>query len=711
MPEQATKSVRRFGLFEADLQSRELRRNGHKVRLQDQPFQVLVLLLEKPGEVVTREELRTRLWPSDTFVDFDHGLNAAIKRLRDALGDSAENPRFVETLARRGYRFIAPVEAETEEPAEVSNWRRYVLAGSAAALLIAGVTVGWHAGRRSAAAVIPADRRLTGNLQNDPIWSAALSPEGKYLAFADKAGLFLRIVGTGETHVIAEGDDLKTTKVSWFPDGTRVLVTRGRWPENKPSLWAVPILGGPPGKLTDDAQQGVVSPDGRQIAFTRGEHNRQEVWIMNADGDGARKVRAAGGDYGSMIWTRDGRRLVLIRNHYELKFDNGDVSIEICDPLTGNVETILTSPLLCNALAWTPDDRLIYSLSEPPPNRSDSNLWIQKMDPKTYKPVGQAGRLTMGPDAKSQVNLSADGKRLVYLRYTYSPQIYTAEVNGDHRTFGVPRRLELGERRNLPYDWTADGKSVLFVSDRDGTYHLFKQAPDEAVPELLVGGDSNVIEARLDPEGTSVLYMLGPAPGDEAKRVRLMRRSLAGGVAQMIVAEPEINNFQCARGHSMTCIYSQTMPDRLTFYRFDPATGEKTLFLTITDPDWVLQNWTLSPDGTTLAEAKGKRSSATGAEIRLVRLDDGNGERTLRLPNWYAISCFDWAADGKSFWVSAMDAGDAAAMLNVTVSGRITPVLREAERSLGWAIPSRDGRHVALWKGEQSENAWMLENF
>ena len=96
-------SVVRFGLFEADLQSRELRRNGHKVRLQDQPFQVLLLLLEKPGEVITREELRTRLWPSDTFVDFDHGLNAAIKRLRDALGDSAENPRFVETLAGKGF--------------------------------------------------------------------------------------------------------------------------------------------------------------------------------------------------------------------------------------------------------------------------------------------------------------------------------------------------------------------------------------------------------------------------------------------------------------------------------------------------------------------------------------------------------------------------------------------------------------------------------
>src|SRR6266404_6255027 len=101
-----------FGSFEADLRAGELRRNGSKVRLQEQPFQVLTVLLERPGEIVTREELRNRLWPADTFVDFDHGLNAAVKRLRDALGDSAENPRFVETLARRGYRFVAPVAAK-----------------------------------------------------------------------------------------------------------------------------------------------------------------------------------------------------------------------------------------------------------------------------------------------------------------------------------------------------------------------------------------------------------------------------------------------------------------------------------------------------------------------------------------------------------------------------------------------------------------------
>ena len=110
MPEasSAGKTVR-FGLFEADLLSGELRKNGSLIRLQEQPFQVLTLLLERPGEMVTREDLRTKLWPADTFVDFDHSLNTAVNKLREALGDTASNPRFVQTVARRGYRFIAPV--------------------------------------------------------------------------------------------------------------------------------------------------------------------------------------------------------------------------------------------------------------------------------------------------------------------------------------------------------------------------------------------------------------------------------------------------------------------------------------------------------------------------------------------------------------------------------------------------------------------------
>src|SRR6266436_5980334 len=199
------RSVVRFGAFEADLSSGEIHKHGHKIKLQEQPFQVLVMLLERPGKVITREELRARLWPADTFVDFDTGLNSAIKKLRDALGDSAEEPAYVETLPRRGYRFVAQLEHQTvadvpctQKESEASNkhaaepvlgavrsapaltrprpwWRKRRVAFVASALTLSallGLAVGaWrgglvrsaHAMRIEAIAVLPLE-----NMTGDP---------------------------------------------------------------------------------------------------------------------------------------------------------------------------------------------------------------------------------------------------------------------------------------------------------------------------------------------------------------------------------------------------------------------------------------------------------------------------------------------------------------------------------------------------------------
>src|SRR6266481_2604245 len=145
----------RFGVFEVDLRAGELRKQGKRIKLQEQPFQVLAVLLQRPGEVVTREELRSQNWPPDTFVDFDNSLNTAINKLREALGDSADNPRFIETLPRRGYRFIAPVtnvDGTTRGTAAgvsagVPLRSRKIVVTAAIALLAAGIAGGllWRA--------------------------------------------------------------------------------------------------------------------------------------------------------------------------------------------------------------------------------------------------------------------------------------------------------------------------------------------------------------------------------------------------------------------------------------------------------------------------------------------------------------------------------------------------------------------------------------
>jgi cholera toxin transcriptional activator len=130
-PEIARKpAIARFGVFEADLDARELRKQGRRLRLQDQPFAVLAILLEHSGNVISREELRQKLWPADTFVDFDHSLNTAVNKIRETLGDSASSPRFVETMARRGYRFLAEVQWEDRSAPQQANIQENDLAGA-----------------------------------------------------------------------------------------------------------------------------------------------------------------------------------------------------------------------------------------------------------------------------------------------------------------------------------------------------------------------------------------------------------------------------------------------------------------------------------------------------------------------------------------------------------------------------------------------------
>ncbi len=177
--------VVRFGVFEADLSAGELRKNGLKIKLQDHPFRLLAFLLERPGEVVTREELRQRLWSADTFVEFDHSVNTAIRKIREALDDSSNNPRFVETLPRRGYRFIAPVDGDQPVAAIAlpPTKRLWLRAGSVVAVAIVAATTGWLALRKDTPDTAPfkvAPLTTYPGVEAHP----SFSPDGSEVAFA-----------------------------------------------------------------------------------------------------------------------------------------------------------------------------------------------------------------------------------------------------------------------------------------------------------------------------------------------------------------------------------------------------------------------------------------------------------------------------------------------------------------------------------------------
>jgi len=589
-----------------------------------------------------------------------------------------------------------------------SYWR---FAPVAAVVLLVGISVGWHAGHRSAAAVRFVERRLTSNPENDPVNSAAISPDGNYLAFTDRSGFFLRQLATGETHPITTPDIWKTYGVSWFPDGSHVLATRTASPGEPPSLWNVSVFGGSPRKLIDAADRGIVSPDGSQIVFVRGDYSRQEIWLMQANGEQAHKILGEPGDnMNALVWSPDGRRIAFVQSRFQYGWDDAEVSLYIRDLHSQELSRILSSTRLRAALAWTPDNRLIYSFSElPPSSQNDTNLWAVRVDPRGVHTWGAPIRLTSGSDGKTRASISADGKRLIYLRWAESPGVYVSHLEAGGSRLSPLQRLSLDERRNFPYTWTPDGKSVIFTSDRDGVFHLFKQAIDQPAPDLLVGGDQSVILARLNADSSQILYGLNPDPNDPERRVRLMRIPISGGTPQMILSEPAMNNFQCARSPSTVCVFSEFTTDHLGFFTFDPATGKKNLLTRIEDTDWYKHNWTLSPDGSTIAMSKRHRVPGP-ANIRLFSLATGK-DRILTLSGWSGISCLDWAADGRSIWVNASSPAGVQNLLNVDLHGRAKSVLQEPEKDLGWAIPSPDGRHLAIWEASGNSNAWLLEGF
>ena len=714
-----------FGVFEADLRAGELRRNGSKVRLQEQPFQILAMLLERPGEIVTREELRTHLWPADTFVDFDHSLNAAVRRLRDALGDTAESPRFVETVARRGYRFLPPVNGTTHAAVTeiaVSTDKqirtpthRGLIAGAAVVLVLAGLLVGLLVGRRgspsSPLASPVVERRLTANPDDDQVKSAALSPDGKYLAFSDDTGSYLRQIDTGEVHPLALPQGFKAKPVSWFPDGSHILATSFAGPAQEPGLWQLSGLGGSPRKLSDDAGNAAVSPDGSQIVFLRGASKSQELWLMGANGEQPRKLAGETGDlFRSPAWSPDGKRLVFLRGVYRPGTYGVRPQIEILDLASNQRFVVLTDPRLGPAVAWT-GDRLVYVLNETPPNQNDANLWSVKIDLRSGKPVNAATRITSSPGGIEYLSSAANGKRLAYVKEGWQPDVYVAKVEANGTRLTTPRRLTLDEWHDLPWAWTPDSKQVLFGSDRDGSFHLFRQAPDQTTPELLMGGSEELMLPRLTPDGTQIVYLQYHRAYDWSDVVRMMRIPVAGGPPQLVLETKGLTNEQCARLPSTLCLYSVSEEKRLAFISFDPLHGKGKEVAHIDDDLPYSFNWTLSPDGSTLAIAKAnKLDILTQPVIRLLTLKDGK-ERSISLKDWSSINSLDWAADGKSLWVSASINTGTNAMLNVDLQGRARPVWEQTKMYVGWAIPSPDGRYVALLQASGNSNVWMVENF
>jgi hypothetical protein len=496
------------------------------------------------------------------------------------------------------------------------------------------------------------------------------------------------------------------------------------------SLWLLPIVGGAPRQLSEEGWAAAVSPDATQIAFLKSPtygDTGQEIWLMRADGSDPRKIISVGTDgsiFSSPAWSPDGRWIAYDKYRYGAYSFEG--WLELYNLEHSASSEVMSQPQLEWGLAWLADGRLLYALAEPPPAQSTSNFWAVQIDLRSGHAANSPVRITTGDDFVSQPSVTADAKKLVFTRFKPQLDVYVAEFFPKGPRLGTPRRLTLDDADDLPFDWTADDSSVLFTSDRTNStniFNIFRQRLDASSAEMLVSSPEQKPVARLNPDGSQIFFLqsldyrdIGGARRaevqNEAQVVRLMRAPTQGGSSQEILRATNIINFQCSRAPANICLLGQASPKFFTLSEFDPATGalHKVLSLDETASGY---NWGLSPDGTQVATTE---INALEHQIRLFSLPktptgEAKPAREITVKDWNNFMSLDWAADGKGLFVSSNPTGRASTLLYVDMAGNATQLWRVKNFTASWAIPSRNGKYVAIPAPTTECNAWLVQNF
>ena len=502
MPEPvSTKPVWRFGVFELDAHRGELRRAGVPVKLRDQSFHILVCLLENPGEIVTRDDLRRRLWPSDTFVDFDHSLNTAMMKLRDALGDSTEAPSYIETGPNRGYRFIAPVTLTDafdlvvnvrNDPGARSLRNGTEIPGTGVSLIRPAVTAGLLLvlGFALAAGLLfyrKAELSLPGTVpQIVPITSAigraedpAISPDGRAVAYVwdgpDRRHTDVY------THVIGSELPIRLTysvkgvvgHPAWSPDGREIAFTR--CDGSKGGVYAVPAFTGRERRLTsvecqyDGPAPVAWSSEGATLLISDRCSPGGEFGLVSFSfATGEKRCLTQIGGFGyfkrhKLSISPDGKTLAFIPAPSSVVCEIYKISVSGDTP-----RLLLRDSEACVALMWTPDGKSIIFLSE---RTRLPSLWRIPADGGSIEP--ETGYPTVG-------SFSKDGKRFVFAEQTTSspPAVWRADLTrAGGPVLGTKKLIstQYWERDAQP---SADGKRIVWVSERDGRGELWVSKAD-----------------------------------------------------------------------------------------------------------------------------------------------------------------------------------------------------------------------------------------
>ncbi|HMJ62905.1 MAG TPA: winged helix-turn-helix domain-containing protein, partial [Bryobacteraceae bacterium] len=420
-----------FDAFELQEHSGELRKHG-RIRIQEQPFQILLLLLDRPGEIVGREEIRAKLWPENTFVDFDNAISSAVRKLREALSDSADNPRFIETLARRGYRFIGPIAPQPQAlpmppPKRTRTKAAAIVAGT---LLILGVTSWWLWPRPKPATVQLAPLPLTAaaGLETEP----SFSPDGNQIAYAwDETGarndshIYVKLIGSGRPVQLTSGANADSYP-AWSPDGRAIAFVRALGRGN--AIYWIPPVGGAERKLADGYfARGISwSLDGKFLAIAERQSPNGLPSLYRIAVENGERLRLttppnAQALDGDPVFSPNGRTLLFTRCHGLSTC--GLYLLDLSPDYRPRAEPRLLKQedVPISGAAWTVDGReVVYALSS-------GDFWSYQLRRIRVEAGAQPERLSYAGERVSMPAIARNRNRLAYQQSLEDTDVWRIE--------------------------------------------------------------------------------------------------------------------------------------------------------------------------------------------------------------------------------------------------------------------------------------------
>ncbi len=549
--------------------------------------------------------------------------------------------------------------------------------------------------------------------QNKPT-AAAISGDGKLLAYANIDGVFLKSLQSDQLNVLNGPEDFAVDHLAWFPDGSALIISGFSEETNQPSIWMLPITGGKARELRKDARMGQPSPDGSRIAFLQDDYSA--IWTMASDGEDARRLIAGTSrdSFPFFLWSGNGRHILFQRRHYSGQEDLGYVmfpqyyesSFESASADSGAVSESLAKFALHCAISRA-DGELFFLGGAKPGINQGGQLWATRVNPTTGRFSGTFRKVETPLDYRHYsfaMSGTQDASKIALIRQTTRESVFVADFNRPALNITNIRELTLDGRASYPHAWTTDSNSIIFESSRSGGYDIFKQRIDQRVPEAVVTTPKRWdVFPQLSPDGRFVLYAAGPASG-AAGPYNLMRIPVDGGVIEQIPIGGYLDEFRCSVGRKGRCVIRTTIDQKsFVFSELDPVRGiGKELARTSWLPS-ILGDWNVSPDGSLVAIPN--HDSRT-ARIRLLKLNSTSKEppvRELQIPGLANVSSVTWAMDQTGWFVS----------LETSIGRRIyfyesNGQLHSLGNIRGWAVPSPDGKKLAYLDDVDDSNVWML---